>query len=300
MIIFARLMRPLVDREEITISYIDQFATRKERREELLKHYHFDIDQEKEALILKSVTHKLDTYTQLSLSGSAVFHSDPIDNELMAIRLNGKEADGGATAYYPCNNFNSNENEGDNETKHMIVFVWGGWHQNVDHSVLCEFALEVASLFRLSSKYEAISTNGDHRSTVVSLQQLQRRVCGELKARVYLGRHHLLRARVNLSLMKLMVDEGKEWDSALRNAQELKDTLALVLHNSSPRLGLHFALLAKMEVFCGHALHAVSAGKQAIKILSIVYHDLPVFDEVRRTLYEAQSAMSEESEEPRM
>lgn len=62
-----------------------------------------------------------------------------------------------------------------------------------------------------------------------------------------------------------------------------------------PNLGLHYATLAKLEMFLEHPAHALEAANNALECIKVTDSDSSVIQDVLRVRYEAQAELQLQS-----
>ena len=82
-----------------------------------------------------------------------------------------------------------------------------------------------------------------------------------------LGPSHVLRARALSASSRAAVDVG-DFESAATRARALTPTYRLAYPAAHPPLGLHFAVLAKLEAHLGNVRAAASAAREATAALT--------------------------------
>lgn len=284
-------MYPLSNGEEITITYVDQMATRNERREQLLQNYHFDIDKN-QPVSGKFEEHVIDEHTHLHscVSTAPPFHCDPLDSKLTAIRIDQNElSDGGV--HISIIGDDHDDLHVHYDSKCTLVQVWGPWYRHLHEGELHLFTRELSLLNQSLHSMEELTKCENFRLGVGTLEQVYGRSQRPLTKNVSLGRHHLLPFRIGSALLNALIKEGRRWPLALEVAREILCTYELVLPAPSPPLGMHLALVAKLEGFCGDPRNSLSAARKALDILRITHMDLTVFEEVRRIAYDAECSI---------
>lgn len=288
-------MHPLSHGEEITITYVDQMATRNEQREELLTNYHFDIDKDQpvpgefEKCIIDDHTH-----LHTCMSTVPPFPCNPVDSQLTAVKVGQDEVPDGGVCVGAVHD-DPDDVHPQHDSRCTLVQVWGPWYQYLGERELHLLSRELSLLNQSLHSMEELTKSDQFTLGVSTLVQVYGRSKKPLTSGISLGRHHVLRFRIGCVLLNALIKEGQRWTLALEVAGELLNTYELVLPAPSPLLGLHFALVAKLEGFCGDARNSLSLARKALDILKITHSDLTVLEEVRRVAYDAECCIEHQT-----
>lgn len=90
------------------------------------------------------------------------------------------------------------------------------------------------------------------------------------QSEVLLGSGHILRLRLLAAMLRLLIENGNEWEEALHVAKELLPLYENVLSSGIwPPLALHMATLAKLEDLVGDPEMAAQQTQQALTMLAV-------------------------------
>lgn len=290
-----RCLRDVDEGEELTIAYVELVATRAERRAELLEGYLFDIDDE----FLDEARSTVPEPTRAALPNGAAlvdhgagtgrppWRADPIDDaHLCAVTFRSAAADGGVMVLPARGGVDDDDDDRDSNAdpdysgglrrvagnvgskstaRRFEVHVWG-YLGGADRE---HTGVRVAEAARLVAEAERGLADGDAAAAL----RASRRALSLMDAArdeddvAALGPSHVLRARALSASSRAAVDIG-DFEAAATRARALTPTYRLAYPAAHPPLGLHLAVLAKLEAHLGNVRAAASAAREATAALT--------------------------------
>eukprot|EP00877_Chromochloris_zofingiensis_P003146 jgi/Chrzof1/12832/Cz07g08320.t1 len=353
--IMFRALRNISAGEECTISYVELAGTRQDRRRQLLRNYHFDIDDGVQAPPAPTHKHMLSELACLKSFGrcpTPPWPTDQHDHQLTAmVRCGGGESaqqaaalPGGMTVAVHAGVMIDDElqqHESADAPDRVEISHWGDWSVAVDETSSADTDAgidyisstasnldQIHQLLQLADNRQASQSAKNTAAVVSMLQQallladgrplqcaqsvplrpsgtatfhrpqhseLTDTAAAQTAPCAALGTYHALRMRCNAALLKAAIDAGDCWDVALITARQLTPVYELIYPKVWPNLGLHYATLAKLEMFLEHPAHALEAANNALECIKVTDSDSSVIQDVLRVRYEAQAELQLQS-----
>ena len=182
----------------------------------------------------------------------------------------------------------------------LEIHVWGAMPgADREHT-----AIRVAEAAHVLSEGEALLTAGDPESALAAFSRGERLIDGDAPGAnqkhgdggaapaAALSEHHVLRTRLRAAALRAAVDCG-DFSSAGRYARALLPAYRLSYPSNHPPLGLHLALLAKVEAHVGRLTAAVTAAREALTALTVSHGPRAgVVAEVARVLEQSEAELA--------
>ncbi|CAD7705179.1 unnamed protein product [Ostreobium quekettii] len=317
-----RAVRRIEPGEEVTISYIDLLSTHQERREALMHNYFFDIDEVQRPVSASPEVGKNSLEKTWLLDGRRVAltvhgrndgywkNADTTDRALTEILFdNGKERVqlGGLMALMKTNDDDSYGHDepdngasrgdslehGDEDDDYVAVDMWGPRLHDIDASHLESIACQAASLVIMLRRGDALTKRQDFRAAMRALSTVRDLASGPLFPSYFLGPCHILQVEAAKKFLRAAMDEGSSWEAALQSARFLKAPYSKVYPSVWPNMGLHWAIMAKLELFCGDPAVAARIADKGARVLQITHGDSSVLEDALRLRYDAERCLAE-------
>lgn len=272
--IIFKATRPIAEGEEVTISYVDLAQTYQERRIQLLRTYHFD------------------------LNGSGGFSSGP-ERQYSKVQRQ----------LHVCHSVMDPWSCEERDRSHLCALAMGGcamvdtehetpdadevyvclWGHTAKHKIeMQEIAEVIATAYKSLRNAEHLLKIKDTAATVKLAQAALVRIDGSL------GLHHVLRIRLLLLLLRALVDT-EDWEQARATAVALLSAHEICYPQACPPTGLHLALLAKLEAHVGTAHDSRQFAQQAEDALRCTHSERgQLRQELQRIIAEAEMEMLHE------
>jgi hypothetical protein len=304
--LYVRCLSDCESGTELTIAYVELCAPRETRRNELKKHYKFDLDDAgvedvKKDTVADTVAHSVkdtvahsvttkptqiaqDTYLHDHGSQTTAvpsFRLDLFDRTRLCACRNGSNhssekekstSGGGVWIAGPAEKSNR-----------VDVHVWGefgGTGGHVDRGTVGIVAAEASRVLRdaetLADGFETSGVGnspnelvGQNASAVLAkLTRAQSLAASLGGADVGLGEGHVLRVRAQTLALRVYIRTGA-FEKAVAAAKSLLRPHRAAYPQNHPPLGLHLALLAKTEAYLGQNRAAAKHGAEAYAMLSV-------------------------------
>jgi hypothetical protein len=269
--------------EELTIAYIDLAATLQERREALAHSYLFDLVPGSSVDLSLSKKFPLrptpTSQTSFCISGNVPepeiecslllyptnesslppWPQDDIDACLSGVAPEGRLSGGLMVNVVHEDKRSWDLGNGEGLSKSVTEIQLSAWGEWCGSQHVQRVAQDAASASFLLSRCSQSSR--DPINTVRSLNEALDLV---KNLPLSLHPHHVVRWRIQASLLKALIDEGEDWGWALQVARDLMPVYQIVYPSSSPNYILHLASLAKLESLVGDSSKAIDLARRAL------------------------------------
>jgi hypothetical protein len=267
--------------EELTIAYIDLASTLQERREALAHSYLFDLvsGSSVDLSLSKKFPLRPNPTSQISflISGNKAepeiecslllnqtnesslppWPQDDTDAYLSGVAPDGQLSGGLMVDVVREDKRSWDLGDGEDSLKSVTEIQLSAWGEWCGSQHVQRVAQDAATASLLLSRCSQSS-----RDPIKIIRSLNEAL--DMVEILPLHPHHLLRVRIQASLLKALIDEGKDWGRALLVARDLMPVYRIVYPSSSPNYILHLASLAKLEALVGDSSKAMDLARRAL------------------------------------